>query len=568
MLRLYRQIITAFLLLFLTIQLHAVTTQKNSENYNLSEYGELDIVIGYRNANGYDDISKIISIPDNSFQNFIDQKLSPDSVYWLKLNIFNHKNITADYVLHFNNTISEVEAYLFLEDTLYSYHKAGVLVPLSQRTYKGHLKDNIKLHLPGERQTVLFLKVRNELNYSNVEKYLIIVPKIDFDKNIKKTNLSTGIFMGSICLLIVFALILFGFSRDSLYLIYALYMIFIVGYFINALHITELGLFQELPRLNLYTEWSLYISQNLYFIFLSRILKKEKLVKKRIHVASILYFTLPLLVIMLITSFYNYSLARMMHYLYSIMCILIAIALVFVFYRKVGLKVRLIFIGTLCMVCGALIATAGLNPKFPGLYYSHMGFFQAGILIELFLFMIAVLYSFFDEIKLKHNIEKDQLKMQMEKLQKEKENILLKQEVDKTYRELASTSIKLTQKETIITDMMQKLSALKHENTNENELNVLINGLKQHLNNNSWTEFEYYFNQVNPGFYSALFKIHPDLTVNEKKICAYLKLNLNTKEIVSVSGKSLNSIEVARTRLRKKLGLEPYQNIYTYISNI
>jgi DNA-binding CsgD family transcriptional regulator len=50
-------------------------------------------------------------------------------------------------------------------------------------------------------------------------------------------------------------------------------------------------------------------------------------------------------------------------------------------------------------------------------------------------------------------------------------------------------------------------------------------------------------------------QINPELSLNERRLCAFLRLNMTTKEIASITGQSPRSIEVARTRLRKKLNL-------------
>ena len=56
-------------------------------------------------------------------------------------------------------------------------------------------------------------------------------------------------------------------------------------------------------------------------------------------------------------------------------------------------------------------------------------------------------------------------------------------------------------------------------------------------------------------FYKALNKKFPDLTNNERKLCAFLRLNMSTKEISAITFQSVHSITIARSRLRKKLNI-------------
>jgi hypothetical protein len=97
----------------------------------------------------------------------------------------------------------------------------------------------------------------------------------------------------------------------------------------------------------------------------------------------------------------------------------------------------------------------------------------------------------------------------------------------------------------------------------------LINALQRDSTNDMWEEFELRFKQVHSGFYSRLLQKFPDLTSNELKLCALLKLNLSTKEICELTGQRPASLDVARSRLRKKLELPTSQtNLVAFLSQI
>lgn len=80
-----------------------------------------------------------------------------------------------------------------------------------------------------------------------------------------------------------------------------------------------------------------------------------------------------------------------------------------------------------------------------------------------------------------------------------------------------------------------------------------------------WKQFEYHFDRVHGDFLSRLTREFIDLTPGEQKLCAFLRLKMDTKEIANLMGISLRGVEVARYRLRKKLGLENYQNLSKFI---
>ncbi|MBN1415875.1 MAG: hypothetical protein JW973_12300 [Bacteroidales bacterium] len=87
-------------------------------------------------------------------------------------------------------------------------------------------------------------------------------------------------------------------------------------------------------------------------------------------------------------------------------------------------------------------------------------------------------------------------------------------------------------------------------------LQNLINEMNYSLNNQIWKEFETIFVESNPRFLETLHEKYPSLTSNEIKLCVFLFLNMRTKDIASITQQSAKSINVARTRLRKKLNLE------------
>ena len=84
-----------------------------------------------------------------------------------------------------------------------------------------------------------------------------------------------------------------------------------------------------------------------------------------------------------------------------------------------------------------------------------------------------------------------------------------------------------------------------------------------------WDEFDIRFLQTHAGFFDRLMKACPGLTMNERRLCAFLLLDMSTKEISIVTGQSIRAIEIARTRLRKKLNLIQTEiSLFEYLSSI
>ena len=69
-------------------------------------------------------------------------------------------------------------------------------------------------------------------------------------------------------------------------------------------------------------------------------------------------------------------------------------------------------------------------------------------------------------------------------------------------------------------------------------------------------------------FIKKIKSLHPELTPNDLRLCAYLRLNLPSKEIAPLLNISHRSVEVKRYRLRKKMNLDHKENLTEYILNL
>lgn len=159
------------------------------------------------------------------------------------------------------------------------------------------------------------------------------------------------------------------------------------------------------------------------------------------------------------------------------------------------------------------------------------------------------------------------VKLMLTKENLELEKVALNQDIDYKSKELASKTIYLLEKNEFIQSLAQKLKILKPEIKKENQgtFQEIINELNQNSSNKVWNEFEIRFKEVHSSFYDNLNKLHPDLTPNEIKICAFLRLNMSTKDISAITHQSVKSINMARFRLRKKLNIESEDNLINYL---
>ncbi|MCG2792333.1 MAG: tetratricopeptide repeat protein, partial [Weeksellaceae bacterium] len=154
-------------------------------------------------------------------------------------------------------------------------------------------------------------------------------------------------------------------------------------------------------------------------------------------------------------------------------------------------------------------------------------------------------------------------KLQRDKLELEHLNISLEkqkltEELDFKNRELTTNVMYLLKKNELINGIAEKLIQSKNDFKSENRkvIQEIITQLKSSNDEKIWSEFETHFTKVHSDFYHKLNEKFPNLSTNEKKLCAFLRLNLSTKDISTITYQSVNSITVARSRLRKKLNIQ------------
>jgi tetratricopeptide (TPR) repeat protein len=152
----------------------------------------------------------------------------------------------------------------------------------------------------------------------------------------------------------------------------------------------------------------------------------------------------------------------------------------------------------------------------------------------------------------------------------EKQNLEL--ELEYRNKELSTHVLYLLKKNEFISSIAQKLLNLRKSGIDdtgkENWIKEILKDLQSNIDNTVWNEFEVRFQQVHKDFYQKLMQKFPDLTPNEIKICAFLKLNMTSKDISAITFQSVKSLEVARHRLRKKMGIERDENLVTMLQNL
>ena len=146
---------------------------------------------------------------------------------------------------------------------------------------------------------------------------------------------------------------------------------------------------------------------------------------------------------------------------------------------------------------------------------------------------------------------------------------IAKSKLEHKKRELAAISTNIVQENEQVSNILKDLkyySSLLKSEKDRNSFSPLIKSINRILSEKRKEDlYSDQFNAAYPGYLEYLTRTYVDLTTSDLKLCTFLRMNLNTKEIAEIMGLSVRSVESRRYRLRKKLGLSKDEDL---VSNL
>ena len=165
--------------------------------------------------------------------------------------------------------------------------------------------------------------------------------------------------------------------------------------------------------------------------------------------------------------------------------------------------------------------------------------------------------------KKQRELELEQLENQRQLIQFKNQNLRL--DIDNKNRELGMATMNLIKRNELLNNIKEALTVTK----SLDEMKHVVQLINKNLNNtDDWKLFEEAFNNADKDFLKKVKTIHPALTPNDLRLCAYLRLNLSSKEIAPLLNISIRSVEVKRYRLRKKMNLPHETSLTSYILDL
>ncbi|MDR2774663.1 MAG: hypothetical protein LBC19_07975 [Tannerella sp.] len=182
--------------------------------------------------------------------------------------------------------------------------------------------------------------------------------------------------------------------------------------------------------------------------------------------------------------------------------------------------------------------------------------------------------------KQKADMERKEKEFQEQQSNKEQEiialqNEKLEQELQFKSREMANLMIGFARKNEILMNIKQELHKIISEINDDSSIKIkrMIIALNKRIDSNIAPDsvlkrFEEQFTAVHNNFIKKVREKHPDLSANELKMCACIKMGLSSKETAPLMNLSVRGVETVRYRLRKKINPERYEGLSTYLNSL
>ncbi len=367
-------------------------------------------------------------------------------------------------------------------------------------------------------------------------------------------TLTIGVFLFLFIVVLIFSYLM-NFRAWKIYAFHLLvFSFFLIG---NSLLLNKL----EFIALNL-IDFMNYLSWLLLLIFIS--LKIDIRDKSSRYFESFVFFFGILVILLLFLIFVNSELFRFVKSFTTIVFATLLIVYFSVRLVKIRDRRRFLLAGALTF-CIYELFTASTQ-----LYSTFLDLENNIVLLIFFKEIMIAIYIINESDWLINRFTKQNFlfkSLRKYYINEKQSSISLKTEMSETEEKLVQNSLLHDKKEKLIIQMERMVSGGNFYNSRDSMRSVLgeIRDVEDKI---GIKEFDFHFMKLNKEFFDILGDKFPRLSMNEKKLCAFIRMNLTSKEIAAVTGKAPNSVDVAKYRLRKKLNLPSYEDFLQFIHNI
>lgn len=349
--------------------------------------------------------------------------------------------------------------------------------------------------------------------------------------------------------------------RNKSYLLFGMLVFFI---FLRQLFLSDIAVFDKWINQHIFLYLKITIVaavlSSLMFVGLFQAEFPKLMPKYFLKVYSAL--TIPFALFVIIGPIYPVSASTHIFQIVVLSALLYILFLVLKSIRTAQNEKRLIAVGLLFFIFSVGIEALIFNRYIYSEYMLHYGLVLF-ILFESYAFWVDFSETNRQNIELNKKLESNNKNLQ--KLVKEK----IQEATEAKEREIFSVMVKKASTDKLLIQLNDSIEKLK-ENKGNNSLviNNMQSIIQQSIKEEDIDEHLLHFRKLHPNFFGRLNTLHPSLTNNEIKLCAYLKLNLSHKDIADILHIQPESVRKAKTRMRKKMGLSSDQEILEYLYRI
>ena len=505
--------------------------------------------------------SELVDVPKSWIYYEVNGRSIPskgEAVYSLKINNPDRQSDLA--LLLYGITLD----YQVLANDQIIYQSKGYLPPELQSGIPARSRDLIPM--PNESQIELNIQVKNNEHYDGG---LTKAPVLGLMSNLKSVELSRSNFemvqIGCLLLMAIYNLVLLFQFRNSSYL-YLSILCFIV--LIRGLIVFDgsLMLYHLLPEMSYGLSkkiefFSVYATIFIPPLFLQSLFKDhyfKKAIKVLTGVGALL------MGVVLFTPTHTFTATLNFYHLMMIPSFVVVFGIVIRAIKDKKVGAQLVSLGILISFIFVAIEIM-INSGLVELYHGGPNLVNTGTVVFLFIqsVVISQVFAHYREETFKKSIE-------LSKTEEARKNMEI--ELGDKEKELADYTLSMIQRNRLLEEMDQIISETKTNKETETVASVLnkfdrLTNLNRQ-SNNQWEDFNRYFGNVHHDFFNKLKTSYPQISGNDLRHCALIKMNLSLKESAEILGVDVGSVKVARYRMKRKMDLNEEDDLRQVIANI
>ncbi len=369
-------------------------------------------------------------------------------------------------------------------------------------------------------------------------------------------------FLGAICIMAIYNLLISFSTQYREYMVFSIYNIIValVGLILTDQHI-ELGLVTDIETERHFRYLPMILMAPIYMVFTSFYLelKKRMPVLHRVGLGLTLLYVVPSVAVLL-------SAFKLAFFAFNILTTGVGLLTLYCS-TKLALQhrsARFFLAGNIIVM---IIPSLQILAFFSLVETKLMSYsIMAILLTEIMIFSLAVAYKVKVSRKQMMEMALENQKQRLHLASEEQKQKALSLKVEAKSRELVSASVHWINLGDRLNKLEEKILDLK-EKKEDFSPQVILKEIKQIKGfEDEWSVFKLHFEEMHPTFFENIERRFPQLSQNDLKLCAFMKMKLSNNEIAIILNVTKKAVEQAKRRMRKKMGLEKEGNILREIT--